>query len=106
MIKKEFREIIFPAVFRLGISLVPVLVLVILKTITGSDSNILVGTACFFGIGVYWVANHYGTQVFNSEFKDRAFEYLLSLPHSKYRLLPPVVVSSAITVMLIVKYGL
>ncbi|MFC2156074.1 hypothetical protein ACFLRB_06265 [Acidobacteriota bacterium] len=87
MIKKELREIIIPAVLRLGISQIPVLVLVILKTITGSDIDILVATVCFFGVGIYWVANHYDIQAFNAEFKDQAFEYLLSLPYSKYRLL-------------------
>ena len=87
MFGKELREIIVPGLIRLSIFLLPVAALAILKSITGSDVNILVLAASFWGVGIYWTANHYGTQLFKSEFSDRAFEYLLTFPFSKYRLI-------------------
>lgn len=87
MIKKEFREIILPAVIRIGVFIAPVFCLWVLMIVFSKPFDILGVVTAVFGVAVYWLANHYGTQVFKVEFRDRAFEYLLSLPYSKYRFL-------------------
>lgn len=87
MIKKELREIIVPGLIRLSVFMIPVIAILIVKIITRSNIDILVTAASFWGVGIYWAANHYGTQLFKSEFNDRALEYLLTLPYSKYRLI-------------------
>ena len=40
-----------------------------------------------FGVLIFWIANMLGFSTFKYEHKDRAFEYLLAFPVSRYRIL-------------------
>lgn len=103
MIKKEFRDIIqFTLLLLACLLIVPLLVLFrisitgvvnflvvslfpILKS--GAGNMYMTGFTFHLGFIIFLIANHYGFHAFHSEHKDRAFEYLLSFPFSKYRIL-------------------
>lgn len=86
MIKKEFREIIVPALIRLSIILIPAPLLLIVGSGYYPVLNILKITAATLAVAILWVANNYGIHVFKSEYQDHSFEYLLSFPFSKARI--------------------
>ena len=86
MIKKEFREIIIPALTRLSIILIPAPLLLIVGSSTYPVINILKITAAALAVAILWVANNYGIHVFKSEYQDHSFEYLLSFPLSKAKI--------------------
>lgn len=103
MLKKEFRDIIKPVLAILSVSLiVPLLALLkvslhgtfyflvtrvykVLKSVNG-DVYIL-SFVFLLGFLIFWTANMLGFAAFKYEHKDRAFEYLLSFPLSRYRIL-------------------
>ena len=103
MIKKEFRDIIqFTLPLLTGLFIVPLLALfkvsitgivnflvVSLFPILKSGAENIYMTSFIFLLGfiIFLTANHYGFHAFHCEHKDRAFEYLLSFPFSKYRVL-------------------
>lgn len=86
MIKKEFKEIIVPALIRLSIILIPAPLLLIFGSGYYPVINILKITAAALAVAILWVANNYGIHVFKSEYQDQSFEYLLSFPFSKARI--------------------
>jgi len=86
MIKKEFREIIVPALIRLSIILIPAPLLLIVGSGYYPVINILKITAATLAVAILWVANNYGIHVFKSEYQDHSFEYLFSFPFSKARI--------------------
>jgi hypothetical protein len=86
MIKKEFREIIIPALARLSIILIPTPFLLIFGSGDYPVMNILKITAAALAVAILWVANNYGIHVFKSEYQDHSFEYLLSFPLSKAKI--------------------
>jgi hypothetical protein len=49
--------------------------------------DILRVTAAALAVAILWVANNYGIHVFKSEYQDHAFEYLLSFPFSKAKII-------------------
>jgi ABC-type transport system involved in multi-copper enzyme maturation permease subunit len=103
MIKKEFRDIIqFTLLLLTGLLIVPLLALFkvsitgivnflvislfpILKS--GAGNIYMTGFTFLLGFIIFLTANNYGFHAFRCEHKDRAFEYLLSFPFSKYRVL-------------------
>jgi hypothetical protein len=87
MIKKELKEIIFPALTRLSIILIPAPLLLIVGAETSHVIDILKMTAATLAVSILWVANNYGNHVFKSEYQDHAFEYLLSFPLSKAKII-------------------
>jgi hypothetical protein len=86
MIKKEFKEIIIPALTRLSIILIPAPLLLIVGSSHYPVINILKITAATLAVAILWVANNYGIHVFKSEYQDHSFEYLLSFPLSKAKI--------------------
>jgi ABC-type transport system involved in multi-copper enzyme maturation permease subunit len=105
MFKKEFRDILKPTLLRLSVLLiVPLLALFkvpirkislflfagVFRFIKGPAYHVdiyMIGFIFLLGIMIFWIANFYGTNAFKGEHKDRAFEYLLSFPFSKSRIL-------------------
>lgn len=87
MIKKELREIIIPALTRLSIILIPAPLLLIVGAGTSPVIDILKITAATMAVAILWVANNYGIHVFKCEYQDHAFEYLLSFPLSKAKII-------------------
>jgi|GEM_PF-1415611 len=121
MLKKEFRDIIKPTLVRLGFLLiVPLLALFkvslsgifhfllisVLHMIKAPAENIYISSFIFLlGLIIFWTANHFGVYAFREEYRDWAFEYLLSFPFSKsriffYKFIPRV----SILVVLVVVY--
>jgi hypothetical protein len=91
MIKKEFKEILLPVVIRLLIGgTIITLTLVFLYYYghknDGSVTYLLEPALMLMGIVIIWIANSIGVTAFTSEYKDNAFEYLLSSPYSKLEL--------------------
>lgn len=85
MLKKEWRDIFMPVLLRLMVG--PILA-VIHAVFAGTINSISV-LLFFIGyaISVIWVAMHLGLNAFHSEFHDHAFEYLLTFPLRRSRLL-------------------
>ncbi|MDD8012643.1 MAG: hypothetical protein PHX05_04105 [Acidobacteriota bacterium] len=85
MLKKEWREILLPAALRLMIG--PLLFLldsvISGKIATSSYLLFLIG----YAVSVFWVALHMGLNAFHAEFQDHAFEYMLTFPVRRLRLL-------------------
>ncbi len=102
MLKKEFRDIIKPTLVRLSFLLIiPLLALFkvslfkifhflsisVLHIIKAPAENIYLSSFIFLlGLMIFWTANHFGSNAFREEYRDRAFEYLFSFPFSKSRL--------------------
>ena len=86
MIKKEFKEIIIPALVRLSIILIPAPLLLFVGSGHYPVMNILKITAATLAVAILWVADNYGMHVFKSEYQDHSFEYLLSFPLSKAKI--------------------
>jgi hypothetical protein len=82
MLKKEFREIIIPAISRLGTM---ALFLLATRIVIGSPLKISLYIMCYAYV-ILWIANCYGIGAFRHEYRDNAFEYLLSFPLSKCRI--------------------
>lgn len=105
MFKKEFRDILKPTLLRLGVLLiVPLLALFnvpvrkislflfagVFSFIKGPAYHVdiyMVSFIFLFGIMIFFIANYCGSKAFRGEHRDRAFEYLLSFPFSKGRIL-------------------
>jgi ABC-type transport system involved in multi-copper enzyme maturation permease subunit len=120
MFKKEFRDIFKPTLVRLSVLLiVPLFALFnvpirkislflfasVFRFIKGPAYHVdiyMISFIFLFGIMIIFIANYYGTKAFRGEHKDRAFEYLLSFPFSKgrillYKLVPRFVVVAVLT---------
>lgn len=82
MLKKEFREILMPALSRLGSM---VFFLIIAMIVVKSTLKINIYVLCLAYV-IFWIANNYGISAFKYEYRDNAFEYLLSFPYSKWRI--------------------
>jgi len=82
MIKKEFREIIIPAISRLGTM---ALFLLVTRIVIGSPLKIGLYIICYAYV-ILWIANCYGIGAFKQEYRDNSLEYLLSFPLSKCRI--------------------
>jgi ABC-type transport system involved in multi-copper enzyme maturation permease subunit len=103
MLKKEFRDMIKPVLAILSILLiVPLLALLkvslngafylvtirIYRILRAVNGNIYLLSFLFlFGVLIFCIANMLGFSTFKYEHKDRAFEYLLAFPVSRYRIL-------------------
>ncbi|MFC2156072.1 hypothetical protein ACFLRB_06255 [Acidobacteriota bacterium] len=103
MLKKELRDMIKPVLAILSILLiVPLLALLkvslngafylvtirIYRILRSVNGNIYLLSFLFlFGGVIFWIANMLGFSAFKYEHKDRAFEYLLAFPVSRYRIL-------------------
>ena len=100
MIKREFREIIMPALSRLATM---ALFLLIMMIVIDSFLKISLYVMCLAYV-IFWIANCYGISAFKSEYRDNAFEYLLSFPLSKNRIfmnkiLPRLAILSVLTII-------
>lgn len=100
MLKKEFREIIIPALSRLATM---ALFLIITMIVIPSSLKISLYVMCLAYV-TFWIANCYGISAFKSEYRDNAFEYLLSFPLSKSRtfmnkILPRLAILTFLTVI-------
>jgi hypothetical protein len=103
MFRKELRDIFKPTLVRLSFLLsVPLLALFkvslwkiyhflmisVFRILNAYVDNIYVNSFIFLlGMVILWTANHYGTHAFGTEHRDRAFEYVLAFPFSRYRIL-------------------
>ena len=103
MIRKEFRDIFQSTLVRLSfLAIIPLLALLkvspwkiyhfflgsMFRILNGYAEHIYVNSFTFLlAVTILWTANHYGTNAFRGEHRDRAFEYLLSFPFSKSRIL-------------------
>jgi len=85
MLKKEWRDIFLPVLLRLSVGPVLVVVSTVFagKVEAFSALLFLIG----YGVSILWVALHMGLNTFRSEFHDHAFEYLLTFPFRRSRLL-------------------
>jgi len=90
MWKKELRSLILPVLIRLSLLVVPFVFAAVRWFTHGtlpSLRGMLMSELIIFWVSVLWVANHLGIQTFRAEFRDKAFEYFLSLPFTRPRLL-------------------
>jgi len=89
MLRKELRELWKPALARF--SLVPILMLLraLSYVIAGAKIFILFDQIFIITLAVtsIWIAHNLGITVLKSEYQDRALEYLLTFPFSKYKTL-------------------
>ena len=78
MLKKEWRDIFLPVLLRLMVG--PVLA--VIQMVSEGKINEISVLLLFIGyaISVFWVALHLGLNAFHCEFRDHAFEYLLTFP--------------------------
>ena len=85
MLKKEWRDIFMPMLLRLMVG--PVLAL--MQAVFAGEVNVTTSLLFFIGyvVSVFWVALNMGLNAFHSEFNDHAFEYLLTFPFRRLRLL-------------------
>lgn len=86
MLKKEFREIIVPALLRLSILLMFPLIslLEVGQYISGPSYYMFISFT--LGLLTIWIASTYGIDAFRNEHKDQALEYLFSFPLSKFKI--------------------
>lgn len=103
MIRKEFRDILQSTLVRLSfLAIIPLLALLnvspwkiyhfllvsMFRILNGYAEHIYLNSFTFLlAVMILWTANHYGTHSFRGEHRDQAFEYLLSFPFSKLRIL-------------------
>lgn len=86
MLKKEFREIMVPALLRLSILLLfPLLSLLGMTRYMDKDSYYQF-ISFILGLVTIWIASCYGIDAFKYEHKDQAMEYLFSFPLSKFKI--------------------
>ncbi len=85
MLKKEFAAIGLPVLTRLTVVLILPTAFWLAKKEFGSSVAILL-IICL-NVGIAWTANHLGLSAFKSERNDRAWEYLLTFPYSRRRIL-------------------
>jgi hypothetical protein len=85
MLKKEWRDIFLPMLLRLMVG--PVLAAI--HSVFSGTINATSALLFFIGyaVSVFWVALHMGLNTFHSEFHEHAFEYLLTFPFRRNRLL-------------------
>jgi hypothetical protein len=78
MLKKEWRDIFLPVLLRLLIG--PVLA--VFYSILDGQVNEVSALLFFFGyaVSLLWVALYLGLNAFHCEFRDKAFEYILTFP--------------------------
>lgn len=84
MLKKEFREIIVPALVRLSFLLIFPLI-----SLTGAGEYLwgyFFFLSMILGFILLWIASTYGMDAFKNEHRDQALEYLLSFPYSKFKI--------------------
>jgi ABC-type transport system involved in multi-copper enzyme maturation permease subunit len=103
MIRKEFRDILQSTFVRLSfLGIIPLLAILkvspwkiyhfflrsMFRILNGYAEHIYLNSFTFLlAVLILWTANQYGTHAFRGEHRDRAFEYLLSFPFSKLRIL-------------------
>jgi ABC-type transport system involved in multi-copper enzyme maturation permease subunit len=103
MIRKEFGDIFQSTLVRLSfLGIIPLSALLkvspwkiyhffmvsMFRILNGYAEHIYLNSFTFLlAVIILWTANHYGTHAFRGEHRDRAFEYLLSFPFSKFRIL-------------------
>ena len=59
----------------------------VLHIIKAPPEDIYISSFVFLlALMIFWTANHFGSNAFREEYRDRAFEYLLSFPFSKSRI--------------------
>lgn len=85
MLKKEWRDILLPVLLRLMVGPVLAVTHAIFAVKINETSALLFFIG--YAVSVFWVALHLGLNAFHSEFRDRAFEYLLTFPFRRSRLL-------------------
>lgn len=85
MLKKEWRDIFVPVLLRLMAGSVLAVIHAVFAGTINSRSVLLLFIG--YAISVIWVAMHLGLNAFHSEFHDHAFEYLLTFPLRRSRLL-------------------
>jgi ABC-type transport system involved in multi-copper enzyme maturation permease subunit len=86
MLKKEFREIIVPALLRSSMLLIFPLFSLLGITRVMSNRDYFTFFSGILGIAAIWIAATYGLDAFKSEHRDQALEYLLSFPFSRFKI--------------------
>lgn len=112
MINKEFKDVLLPVTIRLltGILIIAVVLVFIYfsgQRRTGSETYILIPFLMSMGAIIIWIANSLGITAFTKEYRDDAFEYLLSSPFSKLeifykKIIPRLIILFSLTVPYIV----
>lgn len=107
MLKKEFREIIAPALLRLSL----LLIFPLWYLFGMSGYGYLKLSSLTFQFIIIWIAGNYGMDAFSSEHKDQALEYLLSFPYTKfqiflYKLVPRVTILLFLTIVHFVTHSM
>jgi len=100
MLKKEWRDIFLPALLRLSVG--PLFAAFQLTISRGNDEGTAVSFYIGFALSIYWIANYLGLTSFRSEFRNRSFEYLLTFPGSRLRLLAYKLIPRLLTLGIIV----
>ncbi len=83
MIKKELRDILIPTILRL----LTVLIVPTIALVQRRPWIVAAITAWSLGPVTYWIAHNLGINTFKAEHRDRSFEYMLTYPYSRFRLL-------------------
>jgi hypothetical protein len=87
MIKKEFRDIAGPTLIKLStLILIPVIKLIDILFV-GTAIDYIEVTITWIGVLIFWISIDYCTKFFKFENNDHSWEYLLSLPISRRRIL-------------------
>lgn len=87
MIKKEFKDIIGPTLARLSILILLPIIKLINDCIIGPVFDFRKVFLTCFGLVIYWISFDYYIKFFKYENNDHAWEYLLSLPMNRRRIL-------------------
>ena len=83
MIKKEFRDILWPALLRFSVVLLTPIFIIIRRQFQLIPAILTWGLVPI----VIWMAHNLGINSFKAEYRDQALEYLLTFPLSRWRIL-------------------
>lgn len=114
MLRKEFKDALKPTLIVLLITVTMCILVYIFKldiitardnhTIKIQSQNLIPTCLLIFAFGIIMIAGNLGLNVFQSEHHDQAFEYLLSSPLSKnkillYKLVPALTIISVLLLL-------
>jgi ABC-type Na+ efflux pump permease subunit len=83
MIRKEFSEITRSSLLKIFYTFI---ILTCLRFFSWGTNYFMLLTR-FLGLLIYWIAIDYGNKMYKYEVNDRSWEYLLSIPMSRRRIL-------------------
>ena len=87
MLKKEINEIVKQTMFLIGVLFVYLTIMYTIEVVTGGDSDFFKYFQIFYQIYIFVFSFFLGLSLFSYEIRNGGFEYLLTLPVTRTKLL-------------------